>query len=434
MKLLPLAATPLRFNISWIFFGNIFYAASQWGMVILLTKLGSSEMVGQFTLGFAITAPVLMLTNLQLRQIQATDAQGNYQFSDYLTLRIVLSSCAVMACLLIAWGAGYRQTFLGAIALVAIAKAIESISDIFFGLFQQQERMDFMGRSLVLKGVLSLVLLCIGVMLSQSVLGGLVGLVMAWGLVLGGYDIPNALTMLSAPPHRSDLSTPARFQLRWNGPTLLKLGRLALPLGAVMMLISLNSNVPNYFVEQQLGAAKLGIFAALSYLTIIGNIVINAVCEAISPRLAKYYASGNRLAFQAMLVKASLMALGFGGILVLAVGWFGQPLLTLIYGEEYGQYQSLLILLMGGAVIRYVSSALGYGMTAARYLVAQFPIFLTVTLVTALACMILPGTYGLMGIGGALLIGAIVQFLISLGVILHAVFRCTRPLTSAITD
>jgi O-antigen/teichoic acid export membrane protein len=434
MKLLSLTTPSLRFNVSWIFFGNVFYAACQWGMIVLLTKLGSSEMVGQFTLGFAITAPVLMLTSLQLRQIQATDAQGNYQFSDYLTLRIALSSCGVMACFLIGWGAGYRQAILGAIVLVAIAKAIESISDIFFGLFQQQERMDYMGRSLVLKGFLSLIFLVIGITISQSILGGLIGLVMAWGGVLGGYDIPNAIKMLHPMNQRSEKSASAAIQLRWHTPTLFRLGRFALPLGGVMMLISLNSNVPNYFVEQQLGASKLGVFAALSYLTIVGNIVVNAVCEAISPRLAKYYASANRLAFQALLVKASLMALGFGGILLLGAGWLGQPLLTFIYSEEYGQYQSLLVVLMSSAVIRYISSVLGYGMTAARYLVVQFPLFLTVTLVTALACAILPGSYGLLGIGWALCMGAVVQFFISLGVILHALFRCTRPLTPTVTD
>ena len=40
-----------------------------------LAKLGSSFMIGQFSLGLAIATPVLMFTNLHLRAVQATDAR-----------------------------------------------------------------------------------------------------------------------------------------------------------------------------------------------------------------------------------------------------------------------------------------------------------------------------------------------------------------------
>ena len=72
----------LRQNFSWTFVGNIIYAASQWGMLVVLAKLGSPEMVGQFTLGLAVTAAIILFANLQLRQIQTTDVDRRYQFGD----------------------------------------------------------------------------------------------------------------------------------------------------------------------------------------------------------------------------------------------------------------------------------------------------------------------------------------------------------------
>jgi len=42
--------------------------------VSALAKLGNASMVGQYALALAIAAPVFMLTNLQLRAVQATDA------------------------------------------------------------------------------------------------------------------------------------------------------------------------------------------------------------------------------------------------------------------------------------------------------------------------------------------------------------------------
>ena len=54
----------LRSNFVWILTGNLVYAACQWGMIVALAKLGSSFMVGQFSLGLAIATPVLKFTNL----------------------------------------------------------------------------------------------------------------------------------------------------------------------------------------------------------------------------------------------------------------------------------------------------------------------------------------------------------------------------------
>lgn len=68
----------------WTFIGNVVYAGCQWGMLVVLTKLGSPEMVGQFALGLAITAPVFRFADLRLRNVQATDTRREYLFGDYL--------------------------------------------------------------------------------------------------------------------------------------------------------------------------------------------------------------------------------------------------------------------------------------------------------------------------------------------------------------
>src|SRR5512143_2641504 len=64
----------LRRNFSWTLAGNIVYAGCQWGVLVILAKLGTPEMVGQFALGLAVTAPVIIFANLALRGVQVTDA------------------------------------------------------------------------------------------------------------------------------------------------------------------------------------------------------------------------------------------------------------------------------------------------------------------------------------------------------------------------
>src|ERR1043166_3883519 len=84
----------LRANFLWTLCGTLVYSGCQWGLLVVLAKLGNAEMVGQFALGLAITAPALMFSNLQLRSVLATDASGEYSFGDYLGLRLVMTVAA----------------------------------------------------------------------------------------------------------------------------------------------------------------------------------------------------------------------------------------------------------------------------------------------------------------------------------------------------
>ena len=406
----------LRRNFSWTLVGNVVYAACQWGMLVVLAKLGSREIVGQFTLGLAVTAPVLMLANLQLRAVQVTDARHEYRFGDYLGLRLMTTGLALLVIILITVVAGYRWETSLIILVVGLAKAVESISDVFYGLLQQHERMDRIALSMMIKGPLSLLLLGIGVYLTGQVLWGVVGLAVAWSVVLVGFDIRSGALMLGS------ISNPIATALRprWQMKTLRKLVWIALPLGFVMMLLSLNTNIPNYLIERYLGERELGVFAAIAYLMVAGSMVVSALGESASPRLAKYYESGNNAAFRTLLLKmvGISVLLGGAGVLVAAIG--GRQLLTLIYRPEYAEHADLFVWLMVVAGIGYVSSFLGCGMTAARYFGVQMPLFALVTTITAIAGLWLIPTKGLQGAAIALLIAVIVRASMSLGVILHA--------------
>ncbi|MHC0062279.1 lipopolysaccharide biosynthesis protein [Nostoc sp. UIC 10890] len=403
----------LRGNFSWTFAGNLVYAACQWGMLVILAKLGSPEMVGQFTLGLAITAPVIMLTNLQLRIVQATDARKKYSFSDYLGLRLISTALALVIITLISLLGGFRWETSLVIFLMGLAKSFESISDIFHGLIQLHERMDRIAVSLMIKGPLSLLLLGIGVYISGHILWGVVGLVFAWAVVLVAWDIRSGILMLQ----RSQL------QPRWHQKTLVKLVWLCLPLGFVMMLISLNTNIPRYFIERYLGERELGIFAAIAYLMVAGSIVVNALGESSISRLAKYYAAKDAMAFHRLLLKLVGIAALLGGTGVLIAVVAGHQILTLLYRPEYAEQTNLFIWLMVAAGINYVSSFLSYGMTACQYFRIQMPLFVMVLTISTIVCLWLLPSLGLLGAAIALVIATIVQTIFSLGVIFHALHK-----------
>ncbi|WP_404784037.1 lipopolysaccharide biosynthesis protein [Altericista sp. CCNU0014] len=419
----PAVSLSLKRNFSWTMMGNLVYAGSQWGILVVFTKLGRPEMVGQFTLGLAVTAPIFMLTNLQLRQIQATDAKQLYQFRDYLGLRLLSGQLAVLAVVPIALFSGYRWQTMVVVMLLGFAKCLESISDVCYGFLQKHERMDRIALSLMMRGPLALLFLGLGVWSSGSAIGGVLGLILAWGIVLIGYDLANALRLLEAegPNSPRRWMELGRLKPNWNIKRLFPLVKLALPLGLVMMLSSLSSNLPNYFTIASLGERELGIFNAIAYLMVAGNIIVGALGDSASPRLAKHYASGDRAAYSLLLFR--LVGIGFvlGAAAVAIAALGGGTLLSLLYSPDYGERKPLFIALMVASGMQYMASFLGYGLTAARYFKTQVPLLSISAVSLAIACYCLIPSKGLMGAAFALILAAGVQFCMSLGAIVHAI-------------
>jgi O-antigen/teichoic acid export membrane protein len=407
----------LRANFTWTFIGSAVYSACQWGMLTVLAKLGSAEMVGQFSLGLAVTAPVIMLANLQLRTVQATDAQGEYAFGDYLGLRLLMTALALLVIAGVVLVSGYRAETAWVVLSVGLSKAFEAVSDVFYGLFQRHERMELVARSQIVRGLLALAMLGIGVYLTGSALWGAVGLAVAWALTLGGYDVRNGVLILRVSARELPAAISRTVGLgttlrpRWEMRTLGRLIWLTLPLGIVMALASLDVNIPRYFIEQHLGERELGIFAAIAYLPVAGRMVVIALGQSASPRLAKYCTSGDVAAFRTLLLKLLSIGalLGVAGVLVALVA--GSEILTLLYRPEYAEHADILVWAMLAGGIWYVASMLGYGATASRRVRFQPLAFCAVVAVSFGASYILIPTHGLWGAAVSMVASSVMAML-----------------------
>ena len=382
-------ARSIQSNFVWTLAGYAVYAACQWGMLVALAKLGSPGMVGQFALGLAITAPLLMFTNLQLRSVLATDCRGEFDFPDYLGLRVTSTLLALLALPVIALCSQCGGGTFVVVLLVGVAKGFESVSDVYFGRLQQHERMQPIAQSLITKGLLSLAVFWVALWLTHNLMWACAGLIVAWALVLFLYDVP-----VSRQAAKGSASRP-RFSAR-------VLGRLAwrsLPLGVMSMLVSLQVNIPRYFIEGHLGAAALGIFAALVYPMTAGTFVVTALGQAALPVLARHFAARDAIGrpFLVLLTKISAGGLLLGGSGVLLCLGAGRQLLLAFYRPEYAQHVDVLIWLAVAASLNYVATFLNAGVTATReFHVLTVPYILQAIVALGMSA-VLVARFGLVG-------------------------------------
>jgi O-antigen/teichoic acid export membrane protein len=395
----------MRRNTAWAFAGNTVYAGCQWAVFVLLVKSLPADRAGAFALATAVTGPVFVLASVRLRNLLATSADSIHVFPDYFRARLLTTSAAVAVSLLIAALVFRASGALAVVGVMAAGRACEAISDICHGLFQRELSMRTAAVGLTINALISVLLVAAALRLAPSVMLATAAYSAGSLLALAFWDLPRARVVFARAVHTvAPRADAGRRSYRGAWQLLVK----ASPMGLSSAVGSVQTNLPRYVITSVLGPASLAAFAAISYVTMAGHLVVNAMSQAALPMLAidvresreRYHLRLGAL----VLVTAAAGTLAIGGALL-----FGGPLLTLVYGPQYGQYADVLVWLIAATVVSFTSVFLGTGTTAQQRFGSQLIISVTSLVVVAASIMPLVARYGLLGAAWSLLAGAIVE-------------------------
>lgn len=387
----------IKQNIFWALLGNLIYAGSQWAILVVLTKFLDADAVGKFALGLAVAAPVFGFANLQLRALQATDIRELYLTKNYVGLRILSSAVALIFIAALIYTQGYGRDTSKIIFLVAIAKAIESISDIFYGILQKHEELKIIAWSLIQRGLLGLLFVGVAAATTGMVAAASLALAMAWLVILVSYDYRKVLSITNQNAPNTQII--ATFKLS----EAVRLARMAFPMGVLIGLNSLNPNIPRYFIASTHGEAAVGYYSAVAYVMVASALIVTAIGQAITPRMAKYYVE-DRIAYKGLLARSLSGAALIGVLGVIVAFLYGREILRILYTEEYSQHYLVFVWTMVGAALFGCTSILGVAITAARSFNSQALMAVVMVILTYIACSILVPKLGLNGAAIAVVI------------------------------
>ena len=410
----------LTSDFSWTFVGNAVYAAGQFALLMLLTKLVRPELVGQYALGLALVYPVMMLANMQLRSVMNSSANDRAHFGHYLTLRLFTTFVAFVVIFGITRILRYDRELTGVVLMVGIAYGIETISDVYYARLQLHDRMAEISKSLIARAVLSVLALAAATYVTRSVIWGIAGVAVARVIVLFGYDTCERTHLLRVQPKWNLLNS--ELAPRFDASTQRQLLWRSLPLGIVVLLTTLNSSIPSFFIKHGIGERDLGIFSALGLTISVGNMAVVSLGQSAFTRLSRAYAGGNLTAFGSLLVMLLTCGAGLGVCGMLISKFAGREILTLLFRPEYAERADLLPWIMAAGAVLFMAQFLGFGMTAAGFYHSQVYLNILANVSLVAACYWLVAGKGLLGAILAMLIAAIVQ-LVASAVILASAMR-----------
>jgi len=405
----PVRRASMKKNVSWAMLGNLTYAATQWGLLIGLARLGSPELVGRLALGLAVTAPVMLFCNLQLRTVQATDTLRRYEFGDYFGLRLVSNGLAFVTVYALSRLGGYTEEVRSIILWLIWAKVIESFSDLIQGTLLRREMMNQIAQSQIVRGILSMLVFVAVFAWTKSTATATASLAVSWLTVLIAIDIPMAWPGIRAEG--------GRIRPRFSPAVMGRLFWMALPLGMVTTLTSVETNLPRYILEQTVGERELGIFASLAYLVFAQGTLIIAVNQSALPRLARLEAIGDGPGVRRLIGKMLAVGIGLGTTTFLVCAIAGGPILSVIYGAEYREFKGAFVWVAAAAAVKFASHPFAVLLRAGQ----QFWILLGVQVLTIsamfAACLWLVPTRGVNGAAFSLFLSSLLFAALQCGLV-----------------
>ena len=405
-------------SLVWSLAGQGVYAVGQWAILALTAKLlpieSATTVAGRLVMALAICAPLVSLTQVELRSLLAADHQHRVPASTWWRARSLGNAAMFVGAVAAALFAGEGWALLAAVVALAGARWIEGYLDLAYGVFQRAERHDLIARSQIVRALSSLGAFAVLLVHYEDLAMALFGVALAWGTVLVWVDKP-ALRRLDGVGRELPGDTGGEGE----GPVALL--RRALPLGLVGALVSLTSNLPRYWIERHFDEATLGIFGMVAYVLVGLALMNQAARRVFLPRMARAApmasteaaASGHDrgTSFRSILV----FALGFAALPSVLMGvlgtLWGGPLLVLLYNPSLAEQGPLLVWLSVAALAAAVGGVLRDALTATGRLRSQLPAVIVAFVLTAIVAALRVPVDPLLGGAQALITGRLAMAL-----------------------
>lgn len=350
----------VRSNIVWNTVGNFVYLFSQWILTYIVVKFLGFADAGVFSLAMTVAGVFAVVATYGMRSYQASDVEGQHPFRVYLCSRIVTCAAALALCAAFAAANGYSPYVFLCIFAYMIFKVLEALSDVYQGLLQKEMRLDYVGKSYLVKGIAILAAFLVVVVVSQSLLASICTMSIIMVLVIVLYERKRAALFEEKPERGQGHVSPKK--------SVILLLATCLPLALYGLFFTVMGQAPRYFIEMLLGEEALGYYASIAMPVVIIQVSGSFIFSPLVTPMAKSLSENNRHAFLSTVKRVVLFIAGLAIVSVVLGLLIGDSALVWAFGAEIEPYTYLLMPLVACAIFTCLGWFLASVLTVMRAL------------------------------------------------------------------
>ena len=243
-----------RKNFIWNILGTGFNAFNSLFFMIVVTRINGVNDAGIFTIAFS-TACILNIIGVYAGRIyQVTDQNKGITDKEYIINRIITTILMIMLVTIFSFVKGYSVFKFTIFLLLTIYKALEALSDVIYGILQKNEKLDIVGKSLLIKSIISVCIFIIVDIITKNIITSILSIILTNIIILLIYDIKISRNMID-------------FSVKVKKENVLQIFKSGFFTFAIAFLGMYVLNAPKYAIDSYLTE---------NYQTIFGIIVMPA--------------------------------------------------------------------------------------------------------------------------------------------------------------
>ena len=333
-------------NIAWNTVGSVFYQGCLWLMTVLAVRL-SNDYQNSGCLAFAMSIGNIYaaLGTYTIRTYQVSDIRNEYSASNYVGFRLITVISALLFCgtygLIISPSAATLCTVLSFL----LFKADEAFVNVLYGCDQKGMRLDYVGQSQIIRGLLVVSLFTLGMGLTHSLVFSIALFTCGCLLVTIFFDLRRTARLVDSLIPRIDKVRTARLL------------RTLLPTVVGNVVAGLVASLARQYFGIAYGEEALGIYASVATPCVIIQVLAQNLYTPMLGPIAKLKSGGDERGARRKSIELLIMVIGIAMLLSAPLIVFSKPILGFLYGETILPYVDVLppaLLVTAGIASLYV--------------------------------------------------------------------------------
>lgn len=323
--------------MAWNSAGSFFNLLCQWLITVLVLRLSVGyDAAGVYSYVMSVYLIFAPVVDYRLYVYQISDLHGEHTLGEYLGLRLITGGLGIV--LLMAYSlVTSASDLLLPIFCYALYKVAATTLDAVHGFEQVRGRMDYIGISYALQGLVTIVVFAGVFAATQNLTLALFCLFLGMCAVGVFYDLPHGRYF-------------TEFKVGISWPKTKRMLVRCAPAVIAFVTISGATSVPRQYLMVAMGEAALGAYGTMAAPMAIVQTGAAYIYNPLLGYFTDAYERGDGARFWKLmgLVVAGIVAIGV--VCVVGVELFGEFLYTLVYGSRVADYVYLLPPLVGGSL------------------------------------------------------------------------------------
>ena len=341
----------MKKNILWNTIGSIFYSGCQWLISIVVVWMMSYETAGYLGLAMTTSSSFSAISLFNVRNFQVSDVKGEYNSRQYVGSRVLTCITAVVCCSVYA---GLKNNLYQALCIDAfiIIRLVEALCDVLHGVNQKFDRYDYIGKSYIMRGVVTIGGFILGLKITNDLLLALVLVATCNLLIAIVYDVFKTKGLENIKPEISRKT--------------IEILKVCAPLVIFSFLLSMENLIPKEVLKDVAGPDKLGIYTSMASPTLVVQVFATVVFNPLLPGVSRLYNEGNYIEFRKMLHKLYAAFVGLSLVVTLGAMLFGRIGLKILFKESILEYYDLFMPIVWCTILTAVIWVLSAVLVAMR--------------------------------------------------------------------